>query len=258
MKTAKILISMIVMVFMAGMSVQAEVVTYDFDDGTLQGWSNYEGVTEEFVVKEGHDAIPARSESYIVEEAVFYADRDSDTDVKILTSPVFWISATSSVEIWALGGNGSVDTPTWTNISGLPSQAGADFMGAALRRVSDGEYLLFGRRSSAGDFIDAYEDIGWDAPTIAAAVAGDSPSEQYVVDIIDTFSGVWGWITVDDITLTDVILTRPTIARGPNPEDEADDVPRDVVLSWTPGEFAAAVNGHIVYLSENFDNVNDG
>jgi len=31
-----------------------------------------------------------------------------------------------------------------------------------------------------------------------------------------------------------------------------------VTLSWTPGEYAAAVNGHIVYLSENFDDVNNG
>jgi len=31
-----------------------------------------------------------------------------------------------------------------------------------------------------------------------------------------------------------------------------------VVLSWTPGESTAAVNGHIVYLSESYDNVNDG
>ena len=47
-------------------------------------------------------------------------------------------------------------------------------------------------------------------------------------------------------------------ASGPNPADEATDVPRDVVLGWTPGEFAPPVNGHIVYLSDNFSDVNDG
>jgi hypothetical protein len=50
----------------------------------------------------------------------------------------------------------------------------------------------------------------------------------------------------------------PAAAGMPNPEDGATDVPRDVVLSWTPGMFAPAVNGHIVYLSESFNDVNDG
>jgi len=50
----------------------------------------------------------------------------------------------------------------------------------------------------------------------------------------------------------------PGVASDPKPDDEAIDVPRDVTLSWAPGEFAPAVNGHIVYLSENFNDVNDG
>ncbi len=49
----------------------------------------------------------------------------------------------------------------------------------------------------------------------------------------------------------------PVIAGMPSPDDEATDVPRDVVLSWTPGEFAAPVSGHKVYFGENFDDVND-
>ncbi|UCE48482.1 MAG: hypothetical protein JSW47_23180, partial [Phycisphaerales bacterium] len=257
MKTTKILISMIVVMFVPGISVQAEDVTYDFDDGTLQGWSNLEGATEEeFVVL---DSGQARSPNNMVLEDNF-GDRDSDTIVKVLTSPAFWIGATTSVEIWALGGTGPVDAPTWTNYSNLPALAtDTDFMGAALRRVSDGEYLLFSRRSQVGEGTGGYEAIGWDAPTIAAAVAGDSPGEQYVVDIIDTFtahgaSPWWAWIGVDDITLTDVVFTRPTVARGPNPEDEVDDVPRDTMLSWTPGEFA---NKHDVYFGTSFDDVND-
>ncbi|MCH7559701.1 MAG: discoidin domain-containing protein, partial [Planctomycetes bacterium] len=48
------------------------------------------------------------------------------------------------------------------------------------------------------------------------------------------------------------------IASDPNPTDDATDVPRDVVLSWTPGELAAPTNGHKVYLSESFNDVNDG
>jgi len=46
-------------------------------------------------------------------------------------------------------------------------------------------------------------------------------------------------------------------AVNPNPADGQTDVPRDVVISWTPGEFAAPINGHKVYFGESFDDVND-
>jgi hypothetical protein len=50
----------------------------------------------------------------------------------------------------------------------------------------------------------------------------------------------------------------PGTASEPSPEDEAIDVPREVVLSWKPGEFAPPTNGHKIYLSESFNDVNDG
>ncbi|MCH8120598.1 MAG: discoidin domain-containing protein, partial [Planctomycetes bacterium] len=60
------------------------------------------------------------------------------------------------------------------------------------------------------------------------------------------------------IMFVDIILAIPPgAARNPNPANEATDVPRDVVLGWTPGEFAASVNGHKVYLGQSFDDVND-
>jgi len=74
---------------------------------------------------------------------------------------------------------------------------------------------------------------------------------------------------MDDIRLYNRALTQVEIqklmlgigdelASGPIPADAATDVSRDVVLGWTPGEFVPAVNGHIVYLSESFNDVNDG
>ncbi|MFQ6035168.1 MAG: hypothetical protein ACE5NM_04890, partial [Sedimentisphaerales bacterium] len=50
----------------------------------------------------------------------------------------------------------------------------------------------------------------------------------------------------------------PGAARNPNPVNEAMDVPRDVTLSWAPGEYAPPVNGHTVYFSKNFSDVNEG
>jgi len=75
--------------------------------------------------------------------------------------------------------------------------------------------------------------------------------------------------TVDDARIYDRALTDEEVwkvmmgipygaAFDPSPADEATDVPRDVIFSWTPGEYAAPVNGHTFYLSDNFNDVNDG
>ncbi len=71
---------------------------------------------------------------------------------------------------------------------------------------------------------------------------------------------------IDDFQLYDVALTQAEIqvamvgvsrelASVPTPEDSQIDVLRNVILSWTPGEFAAS---HNVYLSNSFDDVNEG
>jgi len=78
----------------------------------------------------------------------------------------------------------------------------------------------------------------------------------------------WGcdWIgAIDDVRIYNHGLTPdelieamlgagPEVAADPVPESEAIDVPRDVVLGWSAGEFAAT---HDVYLGTVFDDVND-
>jgi len=58
--------------------------------------------------------------------------------------------------------------------------------------------------------------------------------------------------------LSNEVIRLPMNASGPNPVDGVEDVPRDVVLSWQPGIYAPAINGHKVYFSESFNDVNDG
>ncbi len=72
---------------------------------------------------------------------------------------------------------------------------------------------------------------------------------------------------VDDVRIYNRALTErelvsviagigdePGLALNPNPENEEEDVFRDVVLSWTPGEYAAE---HDIYLGKDFDDVNE-
>jgi len=89
--------------------------------------------------------------------------------------------------------------------------------------------------------------------------------------VIGSWDGTGQWFMgiIDDVRIYYRALTEeeikqamqgipPGVASNPSPADEATDVPRDVTLSWTPGEFAPPVNGHKVFFSENFTDVNDG
>jgi regulation of enolase protein 1 (concanavalin A-like superfamily) len=49
----------------------------------------------------------------------------------------------------------------------------------------------------------------------------------------------------------------PGKAYGATPADGQTDVARDIVLSWTPGEFTPATKGHTVYFGESFDDVSN-
>ena len=50
------------------------------------------------------------------------------------------------------------------------------------------------------------------------------------------------------------VLGQPELAANPSPANEATHVLRDVVLSWTPGEFAEQ---HDVYFGAGLDDVNN-
>jgi hypothetical protein len=141
------------------------------------------------------------------------------------------------------------------------------------------------RRTALRVYIDGVEDEGATAhgeSTIPADydLSGTSQHNAYIGaqtsnasgNLIKYFGGLiddvalWSRaLTVEEISYlwnggagNPVDVSDPGQASDPYPADEEADVLRDVVLSWTPGDFAPAVNGHTVYLGENFNDVNDG
>ncbi len=67
--------------------------------------------------------------------------------------------------------------------------------------------------------------------------------------VVGPLSGTSG--NVDPVVIAAVMINE--IARGPTPANGQTDVPRDVILGWTPGEFA---DKHDVYFETVFDDVN--
>jgi len=92
----------------------------------------------------------------------------------------------------------------------------------------------------------------------------DPGYELWIDGIIDDI-GYWGRaLTADEIStiysMGEPLIPppNPVLAGDPVPPDKAKDVARDVVLRWTPGDYAPSVNGHKVYLSDSFDDVING
>ncbi|MBA7649594.1 hypothetical protein ES703_57391 [subsurface metagenome] len=95
--------------------------------------------------------------------------------------------------------------------------------------------------------------------TVVAIGCVDSQNNETFVGSLDEARAYDRVLTAEDmVELFEWKGGPPVKARRPRPANEAADVPRDVVLSWTPGDFAAPTNGHTVYFSENFSDVNDG
>ncbi|MCH8118923.1 MAG: hypothetical protein IIC00_04240 [Planctomycetes bacterium] len=82
---------------------------------------------------------------------------------------------------------------------------------------------------------------------------GSPPNFHGLLDDVQIYSRA---LTQEDIQEV-MIGIPPGSASNPSPANKATDVPRDVVLSWTPGEFAAPTDGHKVYFGDNFNDVND-
>ncbi|UCF16625.1 MAG: discoidin domain-containing protein, partial [Phycisphaerales bacterium] len=126
-----------------------------------------------------------------------------------------------------------------------------------------------------GALVVGPENVGGPIRWISSA-SGNYP-ERFAIGVwLDPGYDLWIDGIIDDVGYWDRPLTAdeistiyamgeplalppdPALAKDPVPLDEATDVARDVVLGWTPGEFAAVVNGHKVYLSNSFSDVNDG
>ncbi|MCH7558844.1 MAG: discoidin domain-containing protein [Planctomycetes bacterium] len=92
---------------------------------------------------------------------------------------------------------------------------------------------------------------------VTAFTVGAKPSiENYYFGMMDDIRLYNRALSQEEIEQA-MIGIPPGVASDPSPADRATDVPREVVLSWTPGEFAAPTNGHKVYLGQSFNDVND-
>ncbi len=98
------------------------------------------------------------------------------------------------------------------------------------------------------------QDAG--APYLGAAgntIIGSWDTSQFFNGIIDDVQIYHKALSDSEIGKIMSGLADQSLAQSPRPEDGSVDVPRDVVLSWAAGEFAAT---HDVYFGTSLDDVN--
>ncbi|MGB2799999.1 MAG: LamG-like jellyroll fold domain-containing protein, partial [Dehalococcoidia bacterium] len=104
-----------------------------------------------------------------------------------------------------------------------------------------------------------FEDTESGTPQTSAEpllIGNEGGTSRFVPGIMDDIRIYNRALTEAEIQ--QAMVGRPVeLAYGPSPANEATDVPREVVLSWEPGQFAAPTNGHKVYFGESFNDVND-
>lgn len=194
--------------------VFAATLTFDFEDGTTQGWTNITspttgptgfGIVPTTVGAGGTNFFPIAGSFGLA--SIPFDDRDDHGDLSLLArSTTFAFENGSTFGISAVLIGGDVGTPIASDSDVTLTQSttlnGVGFQGIALRRVSDGSYLLTGGNVSNGNGL---ETVTWDDATISAAISGDSAVETYTIDLVDTAGGGWGWVGMDDITITGVV-----------------------------------------------------
>ncbi|WP_411845990.1 hypothetical protein AAFN60_20900 [Roseibacillus persicicus] len=234
-------------------------VSYDFEDGTLQGWTSVQtsttadGPTEYAVIDTtaepvGNSAYPvANSPPYVLGPVPFEAEsgdntRDRAHSTLLLRSPEFALHGNGAISFAVLGGTKPALDLAEVNANGLPASSSPDgALGVALRRVSDGRYLGFWSRTIE-EGSQFWETVTVEGDELTGLV---EDGELYTLDLIDSNHGSWAWACYDNVTISQ---------GSPGAAFDFDD---RTLQGWVNVTNSATVNGptHLGILSNDDPNV---
>lgn len=211
-------------------------LVYGFDDGTFEGWElllpdgsefpTDEGdvtwiVSDETIdIGDGFNLVPATSGDFKVVPDP-WGNRDCINlfcYTSILRSPAFELDGTGDLTVDMIGGGAAGDQPynefdhiAPTEPEDLPElktgTGGGGIQGFGLLDVAANEYVAWGFSSGANDGKARPEDppfrADWETVSIdqAELAAFANNGKQYAVDIFDSYSGGWGWIGFDTVSI---------------------------------------------------------
>jgi autotransporter-associated beta strand protein len=217
--------SVVVVLLTLPLSVQA-VLTYNFDDGTRQGWTQvmsgapfdrgdvptnnqtagtarYEVVADSQLLSNSKTVVGSYfgAGNYLSQAGthrimpVPFSDRDDNTSTFLLRSPEFYLDGSGDITAYLLGGNAG-NPPPATSLLVSPTATALGFQGIALRRVSDNAYVLYAGLAAS--------QSSWGLITFTQAALAAHVGQTYTLDLIDSGTGGWGWLAMDSVSVSAV------------------------------------------------------
>ena len=153
------------------------------------------------------------------------------------------------------------------------NSSGSDFQfhvdGAGSYEYRGGENVTFGPVTTSWIHLAATCDgtetiLYYNGSSVATAAAADTAFGRFAVGVNRNTSNYFAG-AVDDVRVYDRVLSvaeiqalAPGVATLTSPADEALLGATSVLLEWESGKYAANVDGHEVFLSDNYEDVDNG
>lgn len=210
--------------FVFGVARPPVALTFDFDDGTLQGWTSvatgpnqFFAVTPPFPGEGGGapNGTPHEGGHFVglhlpvafqpLGDIDFYY-WDSPHDTLWLRSPTFQLDDSGLPMFIHLLGGGAGSTPPSDDPADIPA-ASTDpgFRGVVLRNADTNKFVLTGTKTSNGG--------DWQAVIFSPdQLAALDPDASYTLDFIDSGDGGWGWVNMDTVGIPGTLVSEPSSA----------------------------------------------
>ncbi len=180
-------------------------LTYNFNDATLQGWNNRVWNGSAWIDLAANATtyagtlLPASGNNglFIPSNSAVWVSGNADYHFNTLwlRSPQFYLNGTGDLSMHLSKGIAKTTAPA--NDLAVPFAAidGGGWKGVALRRVSDGVFVLNKPRSGSPG--DSFSPVTFTQVELAT-LNFDTP---YTLELINSGSGSWGWLTMDNVSI---------------------------------------------------------
>ena len=186
-------------------ATRAPAVTYDFNDGTLQGWHNRVWNGSAWIdlaanVTSYSPLLPTSTYNGLFVQSGGVVMPSGNTDAHLnslwLRSPQFYLSASADLTVQLAQGISHASWSAPMDDSAVPYAASnaAGWMGVALRTVSDNKLVLLKPKTSG--YSGTYYTTTFTAAELAPYVG-----TLCTLDLINTDNGGWGWISMDNVVI---------------------------------------------------------
>ncbi len=201
-------------------------LTYNFNDATLQGWNNrvwngsaWIDLAANATTSTG-TLLPASGNNglFVPNNNAVWVSGSTDHHLNTLwlRSPPFYLNGTGDLTVQLAKGIAKTTAPA--NDLAVPFAAitGGGWKGVALRRVSDGVFILNQPRDVGND--DTFRTVTFTQAELATL----DFNAAYTLELINSDRGSWGWLTMDNVSIPGAatpgtVATATTVASSLNP-----------------------------------------